>query len=93
MHDEIRSGRSLLNNLDSKIMAILDKLLFESSHSIAERFTVVQSTVLQHLHESLGCKSFHLLWVPHPLTDDLWQKRKEHASAILPFLYTAQRDS
>jgi hypothetical protein len=30
--------------------------------------------------------------VPHPLIDDLRQKRKEHTSAMLPFLYTAQRD-
>jgi hypothetical protein len=26
------------------------------------------------------------------LTDDLRQKRKEHASAMLPFLYAVQRD-
>jgi hypothetical protein len=41
---------------------------------------------------SIGFKSFHLRWVPHLLTDDLRQKRKEHASAMLPFLYAAQRD-
>jgi histone-lysine N-methyltransferase SETMAR len=40
----------------------------------------------------IGLKSLHLHWVPHLLTDDLRQKRKEHTSAMSPFLYTAQRD-
>jgi DNA-binding MarR family transcriptional regulator len=65
LHDEIRSGRSPLDDLDSKILAILEKSPFESSHSIAERLLVAQSTVLRYLHESIGFKSFHLHWVPH----------------------------
>jgi transposase len=60
LHDEIRNGRPPLDDLDDKILAILDKSLFESAHSIAKRLLVVYSTVLQHLHESLGFKSFHL---------------------------------
>jgi hypothetical protein len=60
LHDEIRSGRSHLDDLDSNILAILDKSPFESSRSIAERLAVVQSTVLLHLHVSLAFKSFHL---------------------------------
>jgi transposase len=60
LHDEIRNGRPPLDDLDDKILAILDKSLFESAHSIAKRLFVVYSTVLQHLHESLGFKSFHL---------------------------------
>jgi hypothetical protein len=46
----------------------------------------------RYLHVSIGFKSFHLRWVPHLLTDDLRQTRKEHASAMLPFLYAAQCD-
>jgi hypothetical protein len=65
LHDEIRSGRAPVEDLHSKILAILDKSLFKSSRSRSERLTVVQSTVLRHLHESLGFKSFHLRWVPH----------------------------
>jgi hypothetical protein len=38
----------------------LNKSPFESSRSISERLAFVQSTVLRHLHESLGFKSFHL---------------------------------
>jgi transposase len=48
--------------------------------------------MLEHLHMSIGFKSFHLRSVPQLLTDDLTQQRKEHASAMLPFLDAAQRD-
>jgi hypothetical protein len=48
--------------------------------------------VLPHLHDSIGFKSFHLHWVPHLLTDDLRERRKEHARAMLLFLYVAERD-
>jgi hypothetical protein len=34
-HDEIRTGRHLLDDLDVKILAILDKYPFKSAHSIA----------------------------------------------------------
>jgi hypothetical protein len=73
-------------------LAILDKSPFESACSIAERLSVGYATVLEHLHMSIGFKSFHLRWVPHLLTDDLRQKRKERASAMLPFLDAVQRD-
>jgi hypothetical protein len=92
LRDEIRSRRPSLYDLDSKILAILDKSPVESSRSIAERLIVVQSTVLRHLHESFGFKSFHLHWVPYQPSADLCQKRKEHGNAMLPFLYAAQRD-
>jgi hypothetical protein len=65
LHDEIRSRRPPLDDLDGKILAILDKSPFESAHSIAERLLIAHSIVLQHLHKSLGFKSFHLHWVPH----------------------------
>jgi hypothetical protein len=48
--------------------------------------------VLQYLHKSFGFKSFHLHWVPHLLTGDLWEKWKEYARAILQFLHAAERD-
>jgi hypothetical protein len=92
LDDKIRSGRSPLDDLDGEISAILDKAPFESTHSISERLLVAHSTVLQHLHESLGFKSFHLHWVPHLLTGNLREKRKEYARAICPFLHTAKRD-
>jgi hypothetical protein len=62
LHDEIHAGRSPFDDLDAKILAILDKspFEFESADSIAERLLVVHPTVLRHLHDSIGFKSFHL---------------------------------
>jgi hypothetical protein len=62
--------RPPLDDLDSKILEILEKSPFESSHSIAEILLVTLSIVLLHLHASIGFKSFHLCWVPHLLSDD-----------------------
>jgi predicted transposase YbfD/YdcC len=92
LHDEIRRGIPPLDDLDGKILVIFDKSPFELAHSIAERLPIVHSTVLQHLYKSLGFKSFHLHWVPHLLTGDLLEKRKEYARAMLPFLHAAERD-
>jgi hypothetical protein len=92
LHDEICTGRHPLDDLDAKILAILDKFPFKSAHSIAERLPVAYSTVLWYLLDSIGFKSFHLHWVPHILTNDLHKKRKEHARAMLPFLHVVERD-
>jgi hypothetical protein len=45
-----------------------------------------------YLHDSVGFKSFYLHRVSHMLTDDLREKRKECARAMLPFLYSVERD-
>jgi hypothetical protein len=74
LYDEIGSGRPPLDDLDGKFLAILEKYPLESAHSMAERLLVAHSTVLQHLHEYLWFKSFHLHWVPHLLTGDLREK-------------------
>jgi hypothetical protein len=76
-----------------KILAILDKSPFKSTHSISERLLIVHSTVLCYLHDSIGFKLFHLHWVPHLLTDDLREKQKKHARAMLLFLHDAELDS
>jgi hypothetical protein len=62
LHDEICTGRPPLDNLDAKILAILDKSPFELARSIAETLHVAHSTVLLyiHLYDSIGFKSFHL---------------------------------
>jgi hypothetical protein len=62
LHDEIRTERLLLDDLDAKILAILDKSPFELiySISIAERLLVAHPTVLQYLRNFIGFKSFHL---------------------------------
>jgi hypothetical protein len=92
LHDEIRTRRRLLYDLDAKILAILDKSPFESAYSIAERLRVGYATVLEHLHVPISLKSFHLRWVLYLLTDDLRKKRKDYASAILLLLNAAERN-
>jgi hypothetical protein len=76
LHDEIRSGRRPLDDLNGKVLAIFDKSVSKSADSIAERLLVADSTVLQYLHESFWFKSFHLHWVPHLLTDNLRENER-----------------
>jgi hypothetical protein len=94
LHDEIRTGRPALDDLDAKIRAILDKSPFELAHSTAERLLVTHPVALQHfhLHDSIGFKLFHLHCVLHLLTDILREKQKEHVRAMLPFLHVAERN-
>jgi hypothetical protein len=91
-HDEIRTRRLLLDDLDAEILAILDKSPFESTRSIAETLNIAHSTMLLYLHDSVGLKSFHLQWVPHLVIHDLRQKRKEYAQPMLSFLHVVERD-
>jgi hypothetical protein len=81
-----------LDNLDAKILATSDKSPFESARSIIDTLRVVYSTLLLHLHNSIGFGSFHLYWMLYLLTHDLREKRKQYAKAILPFLHTVERD-
>jgi hypothetical protein len=92
LHDEIRSGRPIPDELDAKIRVRLDKSPIKSTHLIAERPFVAHPIVLRHLHDFIRCKLFHLHSVPHLLTAEMYEKRKEHAIAILPFLHTTERD-
>jgi hypothetical protein len=48
LHDEIRTAKSPLDDLDAKIMAMFAKSPFESIWSIAETLYVAHSTVLLH---------------------------------------------
>jgi hypothetical protein len=57
---EIRTGRPSLDDLDAKILAILNKSLFESTYSITEKLRVGHVAVLERLHMSSGFKSFLL---------------------------------
>jgi hypothetical protein len=74
LHDEIRTGRRRLDDVDDKILAILNKSPFESARSIAEWLRTSHAAVLNYLHLSIGFKSFNLPCVPHLLSEDLSQK-------------------
>jgi hypothetical protein len=60
IHDEICTSKPPLDDLDAKILAILDKSLFVSACSMAERLHVGHATMLERLHGSIGLKSFYL---------------------------------
>jgi hypothetical protein len=92
-HDEIRSGRSPLDDLDAKILVMLDRSSFESACSTAETLPIVYSTVLLHLHNSIDLRSFHGHRMPHLLTHHLREKRKEYAKTILLSLHATECDS
>jgi hypothetical protein len=46
LHDEIRTGRPPLDDLDAKILAMLDNSPFESAHSITETLHIAHCALL-----------------------------------------------
>jgi hypothetical protein len=60
LHDEICTRTPPLDDLDTKILAILDKSPFESACSIAETLHIAHSIMLLPLYDSIGFRSFHL---------------------------------
>jgi hypothetical protein len=86
VHDEPRSGRPPIDFLDTKILACLEKEPFHSAYSLAEVLHVSHSTILNHLHDSLRVKIFHLGWIPHELTNKLRDIRIEECRELLPML-------
>jgi hypothetical protein len=90
LYNENCMERLPLDDLDRKILAILDKSLFKLIHSIAETICVGLAIVLRRLHDSIGFRSFHLHRVPHVLTVGLCEKRMEYAQAMLPILHTVK---
>jgi hypothetical protein len=59
-HDDSHIRRHPLDDLDAKILSILDKSPFESVRSITETLFVAYSRVLLHIHDSISFRSFHL---------------------------------
>jgi hypothetical protein len=89
LSDGIRIGDRPLDDLEAKILVVLDKYDVESIRSRAETLTCVHSTVLLHLHNSIDLRSLHLYCVPHLFSRDLLEnersteKRCSH-SCMLP---------
>jgi hypothetical protein len=81
-----------VDDLDAKILVILDKSSFESARSISETLHVAHSTMLLHSHGTVNFRFFHLRQVPRLLTHGLRDTRKEYAKAILLFLHAAERN-
>jgi hypothetical protein len=60
LHNAIRTGRRLLEDVDAKILAIVNKSPFDSELSMAARLRVSHATVLNYSHLSIDFKLFHL---------------------------------
>jgi hypothetical protein len=86
LYDESRFGRSPIDFLDIKILACLEKEPLHPAHSFPEVLDVSHSTILNHLHDSLGMKIFHLRWIPHELTDNLREIRIDKCCELFPIL-------
>jgi transcriptional antiterminator len=67
MDNEVSPGRLPIQFLDIRILALLDDQSFHSLGSIADALGVFHSTILNHLQELLGMKSFHFGWIPNKL--------------------------
>jgi hypothetical protein len=88
----VRYARPPIDFLDIQILVLLDGQPFHSAYSIAEALGVSHSTILGHLWESLGMKTFHLSWIPHELTISLRQIRMETRRELLPILMAHEKN-
>jgi hypothetical protein len=70
LYDEARPGRLRINFLHLQILGCLEKEPFHSAYSLAQVLGVSHTTILNHLHDSLMMKIFHLRWIPHVLTEN-----------------------
>jgi hypothetical protein len=84
--DEPRSGRPPIDFLDIQILSPLEKQPFHSAYSLAEILDVSQTTSVNHLHDSLGMKLFHLRWIPNQLTDKLRASMIQKCQELPPLL-------
>jgi hypothetical protein len=69
-----------------QILSSLEKQPFHSAYSFAEILDVSQTTILNHLRNSLGMKLFHLRWIPNQLTEKLRANRIHKCQKLLPLL-------
>jgi hypothetical protein len=60
VHDEDRSGRPPLDDIDATILRVLHKFSFELARSIAQIVNSKHSPVWHDLHKGPGFQSFHL---------------------------------
>jgi histone-lysine N-methyltransferase SETMAR len=75
------------------MLARLESEPFQSAYSLAEVLGVSHAIVLNHLHNSLGMKNFHVRWVPHWLTSDLQANRPPTCRELLPMLEALQKQN
>jgi hypothetical protein len=70
-------GRPHLDDTDAEILSVLRISPFSLGRTIADSLSIPASTAYSHLVEKFGFKNNFVLWVPHMLAEELWQKRFE----------------
>jgi hypothetical protein len=86
MNDRPSSGRPPLEDIDARILQVLEAEPWSSVRTITEFLKILALTVHLHLTTSLNMKSRHFKWVPHFLDDDLRDKRLEGVRQLLGVL-------
>jgi hypothetical protein len=66
---------------------MLDKSLFGLTRLTREILLICHATLWLYFQELPGFNSFHLHEGPHILTDNLFDKWKDDAKGMLPFLH------
>jgi hypothetical protein len=89
--DRPSSVRLSLEDIDARILQVLEAEPWSSVRTIAEFLKIPASTMHFHLTTSLKIKSRHFKWVPHFLDDDLRAKRLEGVQQLLDVLQAQKR--
>jgi hypothetical protein len=91
LSDRPNSGGPPLEDIDARIMQVMEAEPWFLLRPIAEFLKIPASTVHPHLISSLNMKSRHFKWVPHFLDDDLRAKRLKGARQLLDVLQAQER--
>jgi hypothetical protein len=91
LSDRPSSGRLPFENIDARILEVLEAEPWSSVRTIAELRKIPASTVHLHLTTSLNMKSQHFKGITHFLDDDLRVKRLEDARQLLDVLQAQER--
>jgi hypothetical protein len=85
------TDRAPLEDIDARILQVLEAEPWSSVRTVAEFLKIPASTVHLHLTTSLNMKSRHFKWVPHFLDDNLRAKRSNRAQQLLDVLRAQER--
>jgi hypothetical protein len=90
LSDRSSSGWPPLEDIDARILQVLEAEPWSSVREIAEFLKIPASMVHLHLTISLNMKSRHFKWIPHFL-DNLEAKRLEGTRQLLDVLQTHEK--
>jgi hypothetical protein len=91
LSDRPNSGRPCLEDIDARILQILEAEPWSLVGTIAEFLTIPGSAADLYLTTSFNMKSRHFKWIPHFLNDDLRAKQLEGARQLLDVLQAQNR--